>query len=165
MKVLSRGILCCDAVQCWSGTPAFRRILLPPSSHAGVTTQKTTPCYYLCQKLNWPLSPQKYSFLTTGQENVCILIFRAYIYALFPASFTSSWRWKQKCPPKRWYPIAILQGVTSQNTSTWTKLCVYNMQHRPGLDSRHWHVIFPLSSKFVVCRHRMYYITWPVNEQ
>jgi len=33
---------------------------------------------------------------------------------------TSSWRWRQNCPPKRWYPTTTLQCVTIQRTSTWT---------------------------------------------
>jgi len=32
---------------------------------------------------------------------------------------TSPWRWKQDGPPKRWYPTTTLNGVTTQNTSTW----------------------------------------------
>jgi len=29
------------------------------------------------------------------------------------------WRWRQQGPLKRWYPTAILHGVTTQKTSTW----------------------------------------------
>jgi len=27
------------------------------------------------------------------------------------------WRWKQQCPPKRWYPATYLHGVTTAKRS------------------------------------------------
>jgi len=48
------------------------------------------------------------------------LILYAYIYALFPAPFTSPYRWRQQGPLKWWYPTTTLHSVTTQKTSTWT---------------------------------------------
>jgi len=33
--------------------------------------------------------------------------------------FTALWRWKQHFPPKRWYPVAALHGITTQLMSIW----------------------------------------------
>jgi hypothetical protein len=53
----------------------------------------------------------------------------------------SPWRWRQNGSPKRWYPITILHGVTTQKTSAWKRhnSCVPAVKDHAHLRPRgHW---------------------------